>query len=253
MQKESAAEIELTLKKKARRRLVGAITLVLMMLIILPIVLKDRVATTAQDDVKITIDNQTEPSPELSHQQAVVSDFDSKVVPADEPEVSQPIALPNQTENQASEAVKSTPENMATGHEPAPSATVAIKTDAETQATSVDPEAAPVKSTEKKSEAKLAESKPVEPKKEDVSQTDKSSVKKSAFFVQVGVFSDPNNVKQLQAKLSDLGYQSKTEKVNTPKGEKIRLKSQLFSSRNEAAIALENIKDAGLTGMVVSQ
>lgn len=253
MQKESAAEIELTLKKKARRRLVGAITLVLMMLVILPIVLKDRVATTAQDDVKITIDNQTEPSPELSHQQAVVSDFDSKVVSADEPEVSQPIALPNQPVNQVSEAVKTAPENVATDHEPAPSAAVSTKTDAETQAVRVDPEASPVKATEKKPEVKSVESKPTEPKKEDVSQTDKSSVKKGAFFVQVGVFSDPNNVKQLQSKLSDLGYQSKTEKVNTPKGEKIRLKSQLFSSRNEAAIALENIKDAGLTGMVVSQ
>jgi DedD protein len=73
------------------------------------------------------------------------------------------------------------------------------------------------------------------------------------FYVQIGVFSDAANVKQLQSKLSDLGYKSQTEKINTDKGQKIRLKTQQFGDRNEAAIALENIKDAGLTGMVVSQ
>ena len=73
------------------------------------------------------------------------------------------------------------------------------------------------------------------------------------FYVQIGVFSDEGNVKQLQAKLSDLGYQSQTEKIDTAKGKKIRLRTQLLGERNEAAIALQNIKDAGLTGMVVSQ
>jgi len=67
------------------------------------------------------------------------------------------------------------------------------------------------------------------------------------------VFSEVANVRQLQSKLSSLGYQSKTEKISTPKGEKIRLRSQVFNSRNDAAIALQNIKEAGLTGMVVSQ
>ena len=71
--------------------------------------------------------------------------------------------------------------------------------------------------------------------------------------MQVGVFSDAANVKQLQTKLSDLGYKSQTEKISTDKGQKIRLRTQTFADRNEAAIALENIKDAGLTGMVVSQ
>ena len=71
--------------------------------------------------------------------------------------------------------------------------------------------------------------------------------------MQIGVFSDAANVKQLQAKLSDLGYKSQTEKIDTDKGKKIRLRTQVFGDRNEAAIALENIKDAGLTGMVVSQ
>ena len=76
---------------------------------------------------------------------------------------------------------------------------------------------------------------------------------KTKFYVQIGVFSDAGNVKQLQTKLTGLGYKSQTEKINTEKGQKIRLRTQVFGDRNDAAIALQNIKDAGLTGMVVSQ
>ena len=53
--------------------------------------------------------------------------------------------------------------------------------------------------------------------------------------------------------LDGIGYKSVTEKMQTATGEKTRLRTSTFEGRNEAAIALENIKDAGLTGMVVSQ
>ena len=93
----------------------------------------------------------------------------------------------------------------------------------------------------------------VEPKPESKVQGKAATDKKTKFYVQVGVFSDAGNVKELQSKLSDLGYKSQTEMIDTDKGKKIRLRTQEFVDRNEAAIALENIKDAGLTGMVVSQ
>ena len=71
--------------------------------------------------------------------------------------------------------------------------------------------------------------------------------------MQIGVFSDIANVKKLQIMLDGIGYKSVTEKMQTATGEKTRLRTSTFEGRNEAAIALENIKDAGLTGMVVSQ
>lgn len=73
------------------------------------------------------------------------------------------------------------------------------------------------------------------------------------FYVQIGIFSDEANVKQLQDKLVDLGYKSQTEVIDTAKGKKIRLSTQEFNDRNEASVALQSIKDAGLSGMVVSQ
>lgn len=203
MQKDSVTDIELNLKKKARRRLVGAIALVLLMIVLLPILLKDRVEVSDQNEVKITIDNQVEQSAVDKHEMIVPEGFDSNVVPADNETPAKPLDSPDAEEKKA---------------------TV--------------------------NEAKsVAESKPTT---QTVTKAEKP-VSPNAYYVQVGVFSDPVNVKQLQAKLTELGYQSKTEKISTAKGEKIRLRTQAFSSRNEAAIALGNIKDAGLTGMVVSQ
>ena len=193
MQREPVSDLELNLKKRARRRLVGAITLVLLMLIVLPMILKDRAAITPAEKITITLPSE--------QSQATPSDFDSSIMPAEPAaaviDENEPETLPDKETN--------------------------LATNADSEA------AAPAKET---------------PAKQTTNQK---------FYVQVGVFSDAANVKQLQTKLSDLGYKSQTEKISTDKGQKIRLRTQVFGDRNEAAIALENIKDAGLTGMVVSQ
>jgi len=56
----------------------------------------------------------------------------------------------------------------------------------------------------------------------------------------------------LQAKLKDAGFNARTEKVSTAKGEQIRLRVGKFASRQEAADALVKINGAGLPGMVMS-
>lgn len=195
MQKPPSSDQEIMFKKRARRRLVGAIALVLLMVIVLPMILKDRTVSPPQEKITITL-----PSDQHTSAAAPPSDFDSSIVPADP-------------------AIAETPEISE-------------------QATESDPEAA----SEKPGKEALA--------KETAKPKDEVTHK---FYVQIGVFSDESNVKQLQSKLSDLGYKSQTEKINTAKGQKIRLRTQEFSDRSEAAIALENIKDAGLTGMVVSR
>ncbi len=199
MQKPASSDQEIMFKKRARRRLVGAIALVLLMVTVLPMILKDRTASPPQEKITITL-----PSDQQAITAAPPVDFDSSIVPA-EPTVAD-----------VPEAAGSAVESPQTP----------------------DSEAAPEKS------AKEAPAKDVAKPKEGATYK---------FYVQIGVFSDESNVKQLQSKLSDLGYKSQTEKIDTAKGQKIRLRTQMFSDRSEAAIALENIKDAGLTGMVVSQ
>jgi DedD protein len=223
MQREPAGDQELNLKKRARRRLVGAIALVLLMVIVLPMILKDRSASEPQEKITITLPGEQTP--------ATVSDFDSSIVPAEpvnpEPANTMPDVI-DETEPEPEANIVTNPDD-ATDTEAGASIAAKQAPPKETPAKAVDPKEAP---------AKLATVKPTSSQK---------------FYVQVGVFSDAANVKQLQTKLSDLGYKSQTEKISTDKGQKIRLRTQTFVDRNEAAIALENIKDAGLTGMVVSQ
>lgn len=214
MQKDAPNDQELTLKKRARRRLVGAIALVLSMIIVLPMILKDRSVTTPTEQVTITLSNQNTPT------DTATSDFDSNIVPTEDVPLN-------------SESVVDVPVKLA---EQAPEVQV---TDAQV-ALQTEPKVSPkVVLQQPKTEVPIVE--------------EKKSTNSPKFYVQVGVFSDEANVKKLQSKLSDLGYPSQTEKIETAKGKKIRLRTHLLGERNEAAIALQNIKDAGLTGVVVSQ
>ncbi len=199
----------LSFKKKARRRLVGAITLVLIMIIILPMMLEDR-QKTVQEDIEIIMSS---PSPDSAAK--VESDTESL---ADIEELV--IQDPNYESSAITEAV---------------------------DMPSVDAQPTPAEpaSTEKvESNKSVAASEEV---------TKASPSKGEGYYVQIGVFSNPDNIKKLQLKLNDLGYQSLTEKITTDTGVKTRLRTESFNERNEAAIALQNIKDAGLAGMVVSQ
>lgn len=223
---------ELTLKKRARRRLVGAIALVLFMVIVLPMVLKDRSNKQPADEVTITLNDQ---KPAVVPE---VSDFDSNIVPShsESPNVVQSSEEAVESNSQQSES-QAVNQSEVTGE------------DAE-----ASPKAELAKNEVAKVESPKVATKPPVIKPADTAKTDsKKSTSNAKFYVQIGVFSDEANVKKLQSRLTDLGYKSQTEKIDTAKGKKIRLRTQLLGERNDAAIALQTIKDGGLTGMVVSQ
>ncbi|MEE9332267.1 MAG: SPOR domain-containing protein [Methylophilaceae bacterium] len=215
----------LNFKKRARRRLVGAIAMVFLMVIILPMILEDREESEPREEVEIIMPNQ-----ELSDLDVDTEASRSEEVIPDEVETSsQVIALPEVvtpvTNPEPKEVAKPKPEVK--------------KSEVK-------------KSEVKKSEVKKA-TKPAEVKKAPVDKPTEVVKKSNKFYVQIGVFSDLTNIKKLQSRLSDLGYKSLTEEMTTDTGVKTRLRTETFIGRNEAAIALENIKDSGLTGMVVNQ
>jgi DedD protein len=218
-------EQELILKKRARRRLVGAVALVLLMIIILPRVLQDRANLAPQEAIKIT----------MPEQQA--DTYSSNVVPV----------APEVADNTTPELTSSANAEMtAPVEEP-----VEPKIEKENKASAIKAEAEkqkPVVKVEKEAVAKVTEPKSTPAP----ASTNDQSKATDSFTVQVGVYSDIANVKQLQEKLKQAGYTSRTEKVTTPNGEKIRLRAGKFSSRQEAASALTKIQAAGLSGMVIS-
>ncbi len=213
-------EQELQFKKRARRRLVGAVALVLLMVTILPMVLDDRVVKSPQQEIAISIPSQDG------------AEFSSKVVPVG-PIMPEPIVLPEQQSekapvDQAAPAKKIEP--------PPPAKVETLK---------------PAKPIDKPTHAVIPKPETLKTTPAETSPEQSSNVKSGIYTVQIGVFSDPANVKKLQQKLQTLGYKSYTEMVDTPKGEKIRLRAGPFANRELADNALVVIKDAGLTGLVV--
>lgn len=235
MQKDQS-DLGLIFKKRARRRLVGAIALVLLMVILLPIVLEDRTQTGMEQDIAIVMpDGTTGDEVIVSEEVITIEDLKAETA-ANTKKLTLPKATPvKPKEKQAENAVKPkvTPKPVAEKAKPV------VKEK-------------PKAVVEAKAEIKTAAEKKEVVAKETVKKAETAS-KANPFYVQIGVFSDIANVKKLQVKLDGLGYKSVTEKMQTATGEKTRLRTSTFEGRSEAAIALENIKDAGLTGMVVSQ
>jgi len=222
-------EQELTLKKRARRRLVGAIALVLLMVIVLPQVLQDRAALSQQEPIKITMPVVANATPEPTFKTATV---ESQV---EQHEVATEVA----SETELSTDVKDGTDVKDTDTKKPTAETVAVKIVDNKLAN----DAAPVVQTEKKVEEKTAET--------NKPDTKTSIRQKESFTVQVGVYSDAANVKRLQDQLKQAGFSTHTEKVKTPKGESIRLKAGSYGSRQDAVAALAKLKEIGLSGIVI--
>jgi DedD protein len=218
-------EQEIQFKKRARRRLVGAVALVLLMVTILPMVLDDRAAKNPLQEIAITIPSQDG------------VEFTSKVMPVGPitpvPTVSPEPKLDKDPINETSptKAVEPLPPVKAETLKPAKPITKPIQ--------DVTP--------------KLENSKTISDQNLPAGKLPEqnSDTKGGAYSVQIGVFSDAANVKKLQQKLQNLGYKSYSEKMNTPKGEKIRLRAGPFADSEQADSALLAIKDAGMSGLVV--
>ena len=245
MAADSANNQELALKKRARRRLVGAIALVLLMVIVLPMILQDRASLAPQEAIKISMpdDAVNEQKSEVKppeHQAIADATVDSVPTNSDSPVVSE-IEKPAQVEN----VIEDT----------------AVSKKAEVKEEIKKPEKPAVS---KVAEAAVAEKKVVEVKKPEITSAEAKQVETKlvdaktpsaggdSFTIQVGVFTELSNVKQLQSRLKQIGFDSHTENVTTPKGEKIRLRAGHFNSRQEAAYALTKLQAADLTGMVIS-
>jgi DedD protein len=211
-------EQELTLKKRARRRLVGAVALVLLMVIVLPQILQDRAVLAQQEPIKITMPEVANVSSEPVLKNSVPDTTVNLQLDQQQPAAVMPDVLPG---NDVPVAEPNTVKDV-------------INKKAEPP---------PVAVVDKKIEAKAVE----------VNKPENQILAKppETFTVQVGVYSDAANVKRLQEQLKQAGFSTHTEKIKTPKGESLRLKAGNFSSRHDATVALAKIKEIGLSGIVI--
>ncbi len=221
---------ELSLKKRARRRLVGAIGLVLLMVGVLPMVLQDRASLTPSAAIKITM-----------------AGVDAGVV--------EPIAAPAPLAAPPMPAVSPLAEPVSATAETTPVAvndTAASAVPTQNKITEKPAE----KAVEKPLEAKPLEAKVPEAKSQSATpapaKADASAAAKSSFAIQIGVYSSMASVTEMEGKLKQAGYQTSIKKVSTDKGEKIRLRTGDYPTRQQAAEAMLKLQALNMQGMVVA-
>lgn len=217
-EQDTSPDADLQLKKRARRRLVGAVALALFAVIVLPMVM-DREPPPASQEIQVRIPSQDGPG------------FAAKVLPGKP--VSTPLPAPE-------------PKPVA---EPVPAPTAEPKPVAEPARPPVA--AAPAKAAEKT----VAPPKKVEPAKTPAPgkpATDAKPTPETAgqWVVQLGAYKDAGNVKLLLAKLKGVGVPAYTEKFESPQGPRTRVRAGPFASQDAAEKARSRIKIVGVDGPV---
>lgn len=237
---EAVPDAQLILKKRARRRLVGAIALALLAVIVLPMVM-DQEPKPLSQDIQIRI-----PSQDPGNGTSLSRIVPSKPAPTPLPALAKPAepapapAAPQATANP----------------EPKPDAAPAVKpTETKPPAASTPPEKPAATKVVEKPAEKAADKAPAKERKAETARAN-APLNGEQWVVQLGAYQDMANVKLLQGKIKELGYPSYTEKVDTPQGVRTRVRSGPFASHEAADKAQERLKKIGAgapTGGIVAQ
>ena len=212
---ETSADPALQLKKRARRRLVGAAALALLAIIVLPVVM-DHEPRPPLQDIQVRIPSQDSeglaplPAPKPTIPNPTTPNPAS--LPPSEPGATPAAAPPSSESNKAAAA----PPLAATP--PAP----------------LTPPPALPKSAVAPPAAEVAQQQPPQ----------------QQWVVQLGAYKDAGNVKNLLAKLHEMHVPAYTEKIDADQGARTRVRAGPFTSREAAEKAQARIKKLGVNGTV---
>jgi len=203
------------LNRRARRRLVGAIALVVFVVIVLPVVL-DQEPKPVTQNLTVQIPSQDG------------GPFNTRVLP--------PLPLPPVAQSEPA-AKGSLQENSGAIQQPE------RKTEATTAAAPRGAAKNGVKPPAKESaKMQLAEARRAEALLND-----------EGYVVPLGAYANPENAKQVRDKAAAAGFESYSEKVQSAKGEQTRVRAGPFQSKAAAEKAREKLKSLGLTVGQVAQ
>ena len=208
---------ELQLKRRARRRLIGAVVLVTAIAVVLPMVL-DSEPRPAGREVSIQI-----PAPDSGT-------FTSKVVP-----------------------LAQAPDAKLTAKPPADSKPVPKPQAEEKKAVPVEPVPASEAKPEPKPPAKKAQPKPKPKPKPKPAPAKASTPANEPYVVQVIALADAGRAREMQQQLAGSGIKSYTEVVKTAKGDVTRVRAGPYPTREAAERSLAQIKALGLSGNITSR
>jgi len=220
---------ELQLKRRARRRLIGAIVLVTAIIVILPMVLDSEPKTPGQEvSVKI-------PSPDSAA-------FTSKVAPT-------PAAPESKTVPKAPEPKPAAKPPVEEAKKIAAAPPVVVTPPAVKEAPKEVPKPA------LKTETELSKAPPAKAPAKPAAKKPKPAAKPEAgkFVVQVIALADAERAKQMQGQITAAGIKSYTEVVKTAKGDVTRVRAGPFATRQAAEKARDQLKALGMSGNIATK
>jgi DedD protein len=245
-------------KKRARRRLIGAIALVLAAIIGLPMILDSEPKPLA-DDIAIDIPAKDKafqngvarpgkPGPAGLAPSASLDRNEQLMAMPTAPVAAKPDAPLSGESGTAAAVDKATDSD-------APSAVAAkpARADArpETKADSKLDARADQKQDLKQDSKADAKSEPKTEAKPEATASKPADKKPSKFAVQIAALATQEKVNELQGKLKSAGVHSYTQKVATEGGERIRIRVGPFGNRDEADRMRTKLTKLGLNGTLV--
>lgn len=219
----NVSDEELQLKKRARRRLVGAVVLVTVVAVVLPMIL-DSEPKPATQSINIQI-----PSPDAGVLSAKPVPLKPAEVPPAKPEVKAEIKSEPAVEDKP--AAKTAPKVEA---KPAPKA-----------------EAKPAAKAESKPKP-VVQAKPAAKPEVKAAVQDKPKAAAETFVIQVVALADAERAKALQQKIVAGGMKAYTEVVQAASGPVTRVRIGPYASREAAEKARQQLQGMKLDGKVVT-
>jgi DedD protein len=222
---EATPDGQLELKKRARRRLVGAAALALLAAIILPMVMDHEPRQPAQD-VQVRIPAQD------------TGGVAAKILPNKATSTPLPPAPPDSAPDVKAGAKPEAAPETKTLIDPKPAA-------------EIPRDDKPVEKAVEKAAEKPAE-KPAANKADEARARAALLGKEidEPWLVLIGAYKDEANVKQLTGKLKQLGLPVITERFDSPQGPRTRVRAGPFKSKDAAEQAAAKMKKIGISGQV---
>lgn len=233
----SENDAQLELKKRARRRLVGAIALAVLAAIVLPMVM-DQAPKQPVQDIQIRIPAQD------------AGAFTSRILPVKPGSAPTPLPPAAVPESKSAEPAKQAAAQIK------PESKAEPKSEQKTAPSKA--EVSPPSTASKPPEARTAV--PLD-EKQPAKKPDEAKVKPAPavgngeqWIVQLGAYRDQANVRNLTAKLKQQGYNFYTEALPSPDGSsRTRVRAGPFPTKEAAETARDRIKRIGVDGVVAQK
>lgn len=244
------------LKQQNRRRLIGAIVIVLIAAIVLISVLNNEPAKHSETAV-VQVEGQTAPNTtqsqvlpnplnEPSHTPPVAETTTTTTAPAtqadstDTTDTTLPESTPPQTQTQPSETQAQPSETPK--HQLSPREILDGKAGKK-----IFQEQSP------KTASKAKPSTKPESKRNPQDILNGKTTASGSLIIQVGAFSDPIQAQAVRQKLQDMGIRANIYSAYTSKGQVARVRVTNIANRPQAEGLLKKIQQAGLDGIIISQ